>query len=95
MKIFTVLWVMILSLFSTLVLAASEGGGSSWLSALLVFFDTLPPALIALTTVVTSATAITALTPTKSDDKALNVVLKVLNLLAGNFGANKNKDDLS
>jgi predicted porin len=47
----------------------------------------------AVTGVVTAATAVTAITPTKVDDAALNVVLKVLNFLAGNFAKNKNADD--
>jgi len=42
--------------------------------------------------VVTAATAITAVTPTKKDDKIIGFVLTVLNFLAGNFLKNKNKD---
>lgn len=42
--------------------------------------------------VVTAATAITAITPSKTDDKYINVILNVLNFLAGNFLKNKNKD---
>lgn len=45
------------------------------------------------TAVVTAATAITAITPTRSDDKVINTILKVLNILAGNILKNKNKDD--
>jgi len=52
----------------------------------------LPTWIVALTGVVTAATAITALTPTTADDKVLNTILKVLNFLAGNFGKNTNKD---
>ena len=48
----------------------------------------------AATTVITAATAVTALTPTKVDDTVVNVVLKVLNFLAGNFMKNKNADDV-
>lgn len=44
------------------------------------------------TAVVTAATAITALTPSKADNTILNGILKVLNLLAGNFLKNKNAD---
>ena len=57
------------------------------------FFDALPAWLVAITTLVTACTAITALTPTKTDDEIINKVLKVLNLLAGNVGKNKNADD--
>ena len=35
--------------------------------------------------IVTACTAITMLTPTKSDDKVFNIILKGLNLLSGNF----------
>lgn len=46
----------------------------------------------AITAVVTAATAITALTPTTADDKFLNVILKLLNFLAGNVLKNTNAD---
>lgn len=57
------------------------------------FIDVFPDWILALTTLVTAATAITALTPTKTDDKIVSGVLRVLNILAGNFGKNKNADD--
>lgn len=53
----------------------------------------IPDWVAAITAVVTAATAITALTPTKTDDKIIGSVLKVLNVLAGNVLNNKNKDD--
>ena len=56
------------------------------------FFEAFPVWIVALSTVVTACTAITAITPTKTDDKYIQIVLDVLNLLAGNFGKNKNKD---
>ena len=43
--------------------------------------------------VLSAATVITALTPTKSDDKVVGFLLKMLNLFAGNVGKNKNADD--
>lgn len=48
--------------------------------------------LDAVTKVVAACTAITILTPTKTDNAILNAVLKVLNVLAGNFGKNTNED---
>ena len=48
--------------------------------------------IVAITAVVTAATAITALTPTKVDNVVLDVILKILNVLAGNVLKNKNID---
>jgi|TARA_R110000787_G_scaffold158027_1_gene271915 hypothetical protein len=53
-------------------------GAPSWLNAICL--------------VLTSCTALTAITPSTADDKILNTILKVLNLAAGNFGKNRNKD---
>lgn len=47
----------------------------------------------AISGLVTAATAITALTPTKTDNAVINVILKVLNFIAGNILKNKNADD--
>jgi hypothetical protein len=47
----------------------------------------------AVTGIVTACTAVTAITPSKSDDVAINAILRVLNMLSGNFGKNINKDD--
>lgn len=57
------------------------------------WFSDFPAWLAAITSVVTAATLVTALTPTKTDDKIVNGILKVLNFLAGNFLKNKNADD--
>lgn len=57
------------------------------------FFEAFPAWLTAVTSVVTAATAITALTPTKVDDKYISLILRGLNLLAGNVAKNKNADD--
>jgi len=64
-----------------------------FISQILVWVDQLPPWIAAITATVTAATAITMLTPTKSDDKILNSILAVLNFLAGNILKNKNADD--
>lgn len=48
----------------------------------------------ALTILVTGATAVTAITPTKTDNDIVNAILKVLNFIAGNILKNKNADDV-
>jgi len=63
------------------------------METLFAFFDALPGWLNAITALVTAATAITALTPTKTDDKYVSIALRVLNTIAGNVGKNKNADD--
>ena len=60
---------------------------------ILDFFDALPAWLVAVTSVCTAATAVTALTPTRADDRVLDIILRVLNVLAGNVGRNRNADD--
>ena len=44
------------------------------------------------TSILTAATAFTAVTPSKVDGKYLDAALKFLNILAGNVGRNKNYD---
>lgn len=56
------------------------------------FLTSFPAWLIAITAVISAATAITALTPSKSDDKIINAILRFLNAIAGNVGKNTNKD---
>jgi len=63
------------------------------METLFSFFDALPAWINAITALVTAATAITALTPTKTDDKYVSIALRVLNTIAGNVGKNKNADD--
>ena len=55
--------------------------------------EAAPVWLTAITGVVTACTAITALTPSRSDDEIIDKVLRVLNVLAGNVGKNRNADD--
>ena len=50
--------------------------------------------VIAITGVVTAASVVTALTPTKKDNKVVNAILKALNWLALNVLKNKNADDV-
>ncbi len=57
------------------------------------FFDAFPTWLVAITGVVTAANAITAMTPTTVDNKAVAWLLKLLNILSMNIGKNKNADD--
>jgi hypothetical protein len=56
-------------------------------------FNTIPVWLTAITTVVAAANAITVLTPTRADDKAVDWILRLLNVLSMNIGKNKNADD--
>ncbi len=63
------------------------------MEAIFGLFEAFPAWLTAVTSVVTAATAITALTPSTADDKIIDTVLRVLNLLAGNVGKNKNADE--
>jgi hypothetical protein len=63
------------------------------MQTLLDFFEAFPAWLTAITTLISAATAVTALTPTKTDDKYVSLVLRVLNILAGNVAKNRNADD--
>lgn len=60
---------------------------------ILSVFDAIPAWIAAVTALVSAATAITALTPTRSDDVWVDRILRVLNVLAGNVGMNRNADD--
>lgn len=54
--------------------------------------DLLQQWLLAVTSVVAAASAITALTPTKADDKVRSALLAVLNFLALNVGNARKRD---
>lgn len=56
------------------------------------FVNLLQQWLFAVTSVVTAASAITALTPTKKDDKIRGYILSILNFLALNIGNAGKKD---
>lgn len=93
---FKLITVMVSILISVLATAPAYATGAvetaGFFATLAVWLEGFPAWLVAITTVVTACTAITTLTPTKSDDKIINMILSVLNLLAGNFGKNTNKD---
>jgi hypothetical protein len=64
------------------------------MESITAILEAAPAWLTAITGVVTAATAITALTPTRADDEIADKILRVLNFLAGNIGANRNADDV-
>jgi hypothetical protein len=57
------------------------------------WFADIPPWINAITAIVTAATAITMLTPTRVDDRAIDWLLRILNVLSGNVLKNRNADD--
>ncbi|GLQ07502.1 hypothetical protein [Sneathiella chinensis] len=57
------------------------------------FTDSLSRGAEILALLVLFSTLITSLTPSRSNDRRLDRLLQVLNLLAGNVGKNRNADD--
>ena len=53
----------------------------------------MPVWLTAITALVTAAAGIAAITPTKSDDKIIGIILNIVNGIGLNFGKAKNADD--
>lgn len=87
-----------LSVISTLTLAGLVDpvvveAEVSFLDKLLGWFDSLPAHIVMITSLVTAASAFTALTPTTADDKIVAGILRVLNWLSLNVFKNKNADD--
>ena len=60
---------------------------------LMNFIDALPAWVTALTALVTACAGIATLTPTKSDDEAINKILRLINIIGLNVGKAKNEDD--
>ena len=56
-------------------------------------FTNLPVWISMALTLVGALSAITAVTPTRSDDKVTDNILRVLNILSLNIGKNQNADD--
>lgn len=52
----------------------------------------MPDWLTAITALVAACAGIAALTPTRSDDKIIGVILNVINVIGMNFGKAKNAD---
>ena len=70
------------------------------MDALVGIMAKAPDYLVAISGVIASLTLITALTPTQLDDRwlgkatgAVNFLLKLANIGAGNVGKNKNQDE--
>ncbi|HLF22650.1 MAG TPA: hypothetical protein VI565_01910 [Burkholderiales bacterium] len=59
------------------------------LQGIVSFFESFPAWLNASLTVVTAASAITALTPTPRDDQWIGKIYRVVEFLAFNFGRSK------
>lgn len=95
MKRFIAMFFVLMAAFTMpgIALAADGETATGLFASLGAFFDAFPAWVTAVTAVVTAATAITALTPTKTDDAIVNTLLRILNVLAGNVGKNKNADD--
>ena len=58
-----------------------------------LLFTNLPVWISMALTLVGALSAITAATPTRSDDKVTDNILRVLNILSLNIGKNQNADD--
>ena len=59
---------------------------------MLDLFNQIGEYVAAVTAIVAAASVLTAITPTKTDDKYVNYALSILNFLALNIFKNKNAD---
>jgi hypothetical protein len=55
--------------------------------------NTIPNWVHHVTLLITAMAGIATLTPTKTDDRALSMVLRVVNMVGLNFGKARNADD--
>jgi len=58
-----------------------------------LLFTNLPVWISMALSLVGALSAITAVTPTRSDDKVTDSLLRILNILSLNIGKNQNADD--
>ena len=63
------------------------------MESIVTILNTLPNWVHHVTLLVTAAAGLATLTPTKSDDKAIAMVLRVINMVGLNFGKARNADD--
>ena len=56
-------------------------------------WDAVEPVVVPLLVTVGAATGISIFTPNSHSSRILNIVLRILNAVAGNVHKNKNKDD--
>lgn len=86
------LLIMTFLVFAVATISAQEPPVLEAVVPKLTLWETLSMYVGPAATVCLAATAITAITPTKVDNMVLDVILKILNFLAGNVLKNKNKD---
>ena len=63
------------------------------MESIVTILNTLPNWVHHVTLLVTAAAGLATLTPTKSDDKAIAMVLRVVNMVGLNFGKARIADD--
>lgn len=63
------------------------------MDSIINIINTLPNWVHHVTLLITAAAGLATLTPTKSDDKAIAMLLRVVNMVGLNFGKARNADD--